>query len=86
MDGHGVRVFKIEGRARARYVRTVCECYNEAIEAHLNNSYTDEKNNDWDERIAKVFNRTFLDGCTYLGQRLGRMILICSSSATRIKP
>lgn len=81
----GVRVFKIEGRARGpEYVRTVCECYNEAIEAHLNNSYTDEKIADWDERLAKVFNRGFWNGY-YLGQRLGEWTHKYGSSATRVK-
>lgn len=40
----GVRVFKIEGRARsAEYVRTVCECYNEAVQAYLDGTYSREK-------------------------------------------
>ena len=67
----GVRVFKIEGRARGpEYVRTVVECYNEAINAIIDGTYTDEKIADWNERLAKVFNRGFWDGY-YLGQRLG---------------
>ncbi|MDD7437944.1 MAG: U32 family peptidase [Bacteroidales bacterium] len=81
----GVRVFKIEGRARGpEYVRTVCACYNEAIIAHLENSYTDEKIADWDERLAKVFNRGFWDGY-YLGQRLGEWTHKYGSSATQVK-
>lgn len=81
----GVRVFKIEGRARGpEYVRTVCECYNEAILAHLENTYTEEKIRDWDERLAKVFNRGFWDGY-YLGQRLGEWTHKYGSSATRVK-
>ena len=71
MMDSGVRVFKIEGRARgAEYVKAVVSCYNEAIEAHLNNQFTDEKVADWDVRLAKVFNRGFWDGY-YLGQKLG---------------
>lgn len=81
----GVRVFKIEGRARGpEYVRTVCECYNEAIHAHLEGNYTEEKIKDWDERLAKVFNRGFWDGY-YLGQRLGEWTHRYGSSATRVK-
>ena len=67
----GVRVFKIEGRARgSEYVRTVVSCYNEAIESYLNDDFTDEKIAQWDERLATVFNRGFWNGY-YLGQRLG---------------
>ncbi|MDO4695610.1 peptidase U32 family protein [Porphyromonas sp.] len=81
----GVRVFKIEGRARGpEYVRTVCECYNEAIQAYIDNEYTEDKINDWDERLAKVFNRGFWDGY-YLGQRLGEWTHKYGSSATRVK-
>lgn len=40
----GVRVFKIEGRARGpEYVRTVVECYKEAIQSYLDDTFTDEK-------------------------------------------
>ena len=81
----GVRVFKIEGRARGpEYVRTVVECYNEAINAIIDGTYTDEKIADWNERLAKVFNRGFWDGY-YLGQRLGEWTAKYGSSATRVK-
>lgn len=81
----GVRVFKIEGRARgAEYVRTVVSCYNEAINACINGSFSDEKIKDWDERLAKVFNRGFWNGY-YLGQRLGEWTSKYGSSATRVK-
>jgi putative protease len=67
----GVRVFKIEGRARsAEYVKTVVSCYKEAIESYLANDFTEEKVSQWDERLARVFNRGFWNGY-YLGQRLG---------------
>ncbi len=67
----GVRVFKIEGRARsAEYVRTVSECYYEAVTAVIDGSYDEEKINNWKERLSTVFNRGFWDGY-YLGQRLG---------------
>ena len=67
----GVRVFKIEGRARGpEYVRIVAECYKEAIEAYQNRTFSEEKISDWDERLKRVFNRGFWNGY-YLGQRLG---------------
>ena len=85
MMDSGVRVFKIEGRARgAEYVKAVVSCYNEAIEAHLNNTFTDEKVADWDVRLAKVFNRGFWDGY-YLGQRLGEWSHNYGSKATHKK-
>lgn len=70
MIGAGVRVFKIEGRARgAEYVRTVVECYDEAIKAVINQSFNEEKLKKWDERLRTVFNRGFWDGF-YLGQKV----------------
>lgn len=81
----GVRVFKIEGRARGpEYVRTVCSCYNEAIEAYLDGTFTEEKIEGWNSRLATVFNRGFWDGY-YLGQRLGEWTHKYGSSATRVK-
>jgi putative protease len=81
----GVRVFKIEGRARgAEYVKTVVNCYREAIEAQLSNTFTEEKINDWDQRLSTVFNRGFWDGY-YLGQRLGEWTHKYGSSASKRK-
>ena len=81
----GVRVFKIEGRARGpEYVSTVVSCYNEAIEACLNDTFTDEHIEDWNNRLATVFNRGFWDGY-YLGQRLGEWSKNYGSSATKRK-
>jgi putative protease len=81
----GVRVFKIEGRARsAEYVKTVCECYNEAIEAVLDGSYNEDKIQDWDTRLSEVFNRGFWDGY-YLGQKLGEWSHNYGSRATKKK-
>ena len=81
----GVRVFKIEGRARGpEYVRTVVECYKEAIRAHLDGTFTDEKIEDWNRRLATVFNRGFWDGY-YLGQRLGEWTHHYGSDATERK-
>ncbi|MBO7724281.1 MAG: U32 family peptidase [Paludibacteraceae bacterium] len=81
----GVRVFKIEGRARgAEYVKTVVKCYKEAIEAYNNDTFTDEKIALWDEKLKTVFNRGFWDGY-YLGQRLGEWTKNYGSSATKRK-
>lgn len=67
----GVRVFKIEGRARGpEYVYTVVSCYKEAIESVLDGTFTQEKKAVWDERLATVFNRGFWDGY-YQGQTMG---------------
>lgn len=81
----GVRVFKIEGRARSpEYVRTVVECYKEAIESYLENTFTEEKKSAWDERLKTVFNRGFWNGY-YLGQRLGEWSENYGSEATERK-
>ena len=67
----GVRVFKIEGRARsADYVKTVCECYDEAARAVADGTYAKMEAGHWDAKLSKVFNRGFWDGY-YLGRRLG---------------
>lgn len=67
----GVRVFKIEGRARGpEYVHTVVSCYKEAIQAVCDGTFTDEKKDEWDQRLSTVFNRGFWDGY-YQGQTMG---------------
>ena len=81
----GVRVFKIEGRARGpEYVRTVVECYKEAIRSYLDGTFTDEKKEAWDTRLKTVFNRGFWNGY-YLGQRLGEWSRNYGSEATERK-
>jgi putative protease len=81
----GVRVFKIEGRARPpEYVFTAVSCYNEAINAILEGSYTREKIADWRKRLSGVFNRGFWDGY-YLGQRLGEWSDVYGSKANKRK-
>ncbi|MCD8185901.1 MAG: U32 family peptidase [Rikenellaceae bacterium] len=81
----GVRVLKIEGRARsAEYVKRVCQCYNEALDAIAEGSYTPQKGRAWKERLAEVFNRGFWGGY-YLGQPLGQWSRNYGSSATRRK-
>ncbi|MDE6191245.1 MAG: U32 family peptidase [Muribaculum sp.] len=81
----GVRVFKIEGRARGpEYVKIAVECYNEAINAIIDGTYSEEKIAAWDVRLDMIFNRGFWNGY-YLGQRLGEWTSKYGSSATRTK-
>lgn len=87
----GVRVLKIEGRARgAEYVKTVVECYKEAVEMWVDgawqteNGAVEEKIEEWNVRLARVFNRGFWDGY-YQGQKLGEWTHKYGSRATRKK-
>jgi putative protease len=81
----GVRVFKIEGRARGpEYVYTVVTCYKEAIQSVLDGTFTEAKKDAWDERLATVFNRGFWDGY-YQGQTMGEWNKEYGSLATEKK-
>ena len=84
----GVRVFKIEGRARGpEYVDTVVRCYKEAIKAVLTDKeklFTEAAKDAWDERLSRVFNRGFWDGY-YLGQTIGEWNDSYGSKATEKK-
>ena len=81
----GVRVLKIEGRARSpEYVKTVTSCYNEAIHAYVEGTFNKERIADWDRRLSTVFNRGFWDGY-YLGQRLGEWSEVYGSQASERK-
>ena len=96
----GVRVLKIEGRARgAEYVKTVVECYKEAVELWeggywrldigdgrlaIGDEAIEAKIEEWNTRLARVFNRGFWDGY-YQGQRLGEWTHKYGSRATRKK-
>ena len=85
----GVRVLKIEGRARgAEYVKTVVECYKAAVDAWHRGEWSDEaieqKIAAWDAQLMRVFNRGFWDGY-YLGQKLGEWTHKYGSRATRKK-
>ena len=86
----GVRVLKIEGRARgAEYVDTVVRCYREAVEAWQNGEYSrndiiEPKIAAWNERLSRVFNRGFWDGY-YQGQKLGEWTHEYGNKATRKK-
>ena len=81
----GVRVYKIEGRARGpEYVYQVVRCYKEAIQAVLDGTFTEERKDQWDERLARVFNRGFWDGY-YQGQLMGEWNKTYGSNATERK-
>ncbi len=95
----GVRVFKIEGRARGpEYVYTVVRAYKEAIQSVLHDIrqdslpseereqplFTEERKDEWDKRLATVFNRGFWDGY-YQGQKLGEWNKNYGSNATEKK-
>lgn len=81
----GVKVLKIEGRGRApEYVKTVTECYREAADAFLEGTYTKEKIEEWNKKLATVYNRGFWDGY-YLGQELGEWSEGHGSQATTRK-
>lgn len=58
-------------------------CYR-GSESYLDNSFTDDKIDGWDERLSRVFNRGFWNGY-YLGQRLGEWSHNYGSEATRRK-
>ena len=99
MMNAGVRVFKIEGRARGpEYVYTVVKAYDEAISAAapllspqgemtLSESRpwaTEEQLDEWDRQLSTVFNRGFWDGY-YQGQKLGEWCEVYGSRATEKK-
>lgn len=85
MMNAGVRVFKIEGRARGpEYVKTVVEAYDQAINAVLDGTFTDERKAEWDRQLATVFNRGFWDGY-YQGAKLGEWCDVYGSKATEKK-
>ena len=85
----GVRVLKIEGRARGpEYVKTVVGCYKEAVLAYQQGEYNtpaiENRFKEWDERLSRVFNRGFWDGY-YQGQTLGEWNDSHGNKATRRK-
>ena len=81
----GVKVLKIEGRGRTpEYDKTVTECYREAADAYLDGTYSKEKIEEWNKKLATVYNRGFWDGY-YLGQELGEWSEGHGSQATTRK-
>ena len=68
----GVKVFKIEGRARsAEYVKRCTECYRKAADAVCEGTYTPELASQLKGRLSEVFNRGFWDGY-YQGAKMGQ--------------
>ena len=85
MMNAGVRVFKIEGRARGpEYVYTVVKAYDEAINSVINGTFAEADKEEWDRQLSTVFNRGFWDGY-YQGQRLGEWCDVYGSKATEKK-
>lgn len=85
MMNAGVRVFKIEGRARGpEYVQVVVDSYNQAINSVLEGTFTEKKKDEWDKNLETVFNRGFWDGY-YQGQKLGEWCEVYGSKATERK-
>lgn len=81
----GVKVLKIEGRARpAEYVKTVSECYRQAVDSYFENTYTKDNIEKWTQRLSTVFNRGFWDGY-YLGRKIGEWSKDYGSVATKKK-
>lgn len=81
----GVRVLKIEGRGRSpEYVKTLVECYREAVNAYFDGTYTKEKIDEWNKKLGSVYNRGFWDGY-YLGRKTGEWTERYGSQATKRK-
>lgn len=81
----GVKVFKIEGRARsAEYVKRCASCYSRAADAVCNGTYGPELAGKLKEELSEVFNRGFWDGY-YQGAYLGQWSEVYGSQATRTK-
>ena len=81
----GVKVFKIEGRARsADYVKVTTECYRKAADAVADGTFTPALGAGFKDTLATVFNRGFWDGY-YLGTKMGEWSAKYGSSATRTK-
>ena len=85
MADAGVRVFKIEGRARAsEYVKSVVQAYRAAADAVCNRSYTPELIDELQKKLSAVFNRGFWDGY-YQGAKLGEWSDVYGNKATKRK-
>ena len=81
----GVKVFKIEGRARsAEYVKRCASCYCRAADAVCDGTYTPELAAGLRKELSEVFNRGFWDGY-YQGARLGQWSEVYGSQATMKK-
>jgi len=77
----GVKVFKIEGRARsAEYVKRCVSCYRQAADAVCEGKYTPELASELKDKLSEVFNRGFWDGY-YQGAYLGQWSEVYGSQA-----
>ncbi|HEX3024178.1 MAG TPA: peptidase U32 family protein [Chitinophagaceae bacterium] len=77
----GISVLKIEGRGKAAdYVKTVTQCYREAIDSYYDGTYSKEKSTAWIERLKQVYNRDFWGGY-FLGKELGEWTDVSGSKA-----
>lgn len=85
MIAAGVRVLKIEGRARgAEYVKRVVECYDQALKAMESGTYTPALTAELKERLRTVFNRGFWEGY-YAGRPVVEHSPAYGSSASQRK-
>lgn len=81
----GVRVLKIEGRARgAEYVRRVVACYDEALRSIEAETYTPQSAAQLKKQLATVFNRGFWEGY-YAGRPVAEHSQNYGSAATQRK-
>ena len=81
----GVRVLKLEGRGRSpEYVKTVSAVYREAVNAWFNGEYTQERIDEWNSKLATVYNRGFWEGY-YLGRKTGEWTEEYGNQATKRK-
>ncbi|MBO4446814.1 MAG: U32 family peptidase [Bacteroidales bacterium] len=85
MVAAGVKVFKIEGRARsAEYVKRCTDCYRRAADAVCDGTYTPELAAELKKGLQEVFNRGFWDGW-YQGAEMGQWSNVYGNSSTRRK-
>ena len=85
MIASGVRVLKLEGRARgADYVKRVVESYDRAVNAVCDGTFTPELADELTERLRTVFNRDFWGGY-YTGRTIPELTMAYGSSSTKRK-
>ena len=82
----GVEVLKIEGRGRSpEYAHIIVKAYREAVNSHLEGTYTQQKIETWTKQLETVFNRGFWHGGYYLGNKLGEWSGLYGSKSTKKK-
>jgi len=81
----GIDAFKIEGRNRSpEYVKTVVECYREAIDLHVEGKLTKEKKKEFEKQLKTVYNRGFSEGF-FLGRPISDWTDSYGSKSTKVK-